>query len=131
MGAGGIAAVGVGVSRMALRRARRRSGGLAVWLAGLVLVIGLSGCDSPIEAYRSMTGINKNDPDPATAPFVANLDQAETGAYPNLASVPLPPSIATTAAERQKLATELAGVRSSAQANGGTAAPGPVPPPPP
>lgn len=78
-----------------------------------------------------MTGINKNDPDPATAPFTANLDKAETGGYPNLASVPSPPTIATTVAERQKLTAELTGTRSSMQANGGTATPGPVPPPPP
>ena len=116
---------------MALRRARGRSSGSAASLAGILLLISLAGCNGPIESLRSMTGINKNDPDPATAPFTGNLDTAETGSYPNLASVPSPPTVVTTAAERQKLAAELTGQRTSAQANGGTASPGPVPPVPP
>jgi len=120
----------VGVSLMTLRRARRRTGGSAVWLSGLVLLLGLSGCNSAIETYRSVSGMNKNDPDPATAPFEANLDKAETGGYPNLASVPPPPEIATTLAERQALTASLTGTRSATEANGGTASPGPVPPPP-
>lgn len=118
---GGIPAAGVGVSLMALGRAARL-GGL------LLLAVGLSGCNGAIETLRSATGVNKNDPDPATAPFTANLDKAETGSYPNLASVPSPPSIATTLAERQALAANLTGTRTAMQANGGTAAPGPVPP---
>jgi hypothetical protein len=116
---------------MALRRARRHSGGsLAVWLGGLLLAVALTGCNGTIAAYRSLTGIDKNDPDPATAPFTANLDKAETGDYPNLASVPSPPIIASTLAERQALTASLTGARTSTQAKGGTAAPGPVPPPP-
>jgi len=102
-----------------------------VWLSGLVLLLGLSGCNGVIETYRSVTGVNKNDPDPATAPFQANLDKAETGGYPNLASVPEPPEVATTMAERQALTASLTGTRTATEANGGTAAPGPVPPPPP
>ncbi|HVH78233.1 MAG TPA: hypothetical protein VM782_02485 [Stellaceae bacterium] len=74
--------------------------------------------------------MNKNDPDPATAPFSGNLEKAETGTYPNLASVPVPPMIASTTAERQKLATDLTSTRTTMQANGGTASPGAVPPPP-
>jgi hypothetical protein len=101
-----------------------------VWLGGLLLVAGLTGCGAPLEAYRSMTGLDKNDPDPDTAPFTANLDKAETQSYPNLASVPLPPEIASTLAERQKLTADLSGARTSVQSNGGTATPGPVPPPP-
>lgn len=115
---------------MALGRARHRSGGGAAWLGMLLLAAGVVGCSGPIEAYRSVSGMNKNDPDPATAPYTANLDKAETGAYPNLASVPEPPIIATTVAERQTLTTSLTGERSATQANGGTPAPGPVPPPP-
>jgi hypothetical protein len=72
--------------------------------------------------------MDKNDPDPATTPFTANLDKAETGTYPNLASVPPPPIVASTLAERQALTASLSSARSGMQANGGTAAPGPVPP---
>jgi hypothetical protein len=123
------AADGFEVSLMALRKTRLRSGGSAVWL--LVLAAGLSGCGGAIETYRSVSGMNKNDPDPATAPFSENLAQAETGAYPNLATVPPPPILSSTAADRQKLAQNLTGARTSVEANGGTASPGPVPPPPP
>jgi hypothetical protein len=106
-------------------------GGSAAWLFGLLLAAVLSGCTGAIEAYRSVSGANKNDPDPATAPFGENLDKAESGGYPNLASVPGAPTIATTLAERQRLAQNLTSARASTQANGGTATPGPVPPPPP
>jgi hypothetical protein len=102
-----------------------------VWLLGLLLAAWLSGCNGVVETYRSASGMNKNDPDPATAPFTANLDKAETGTYPNLATVPPPPIIASTLAERQKLTADLAGARSSTESNGGTPASGPVPPPPP
>jgi hypothetical protein len=115
---------------MALGRTRRRTGGCAAWLGALLLAAGLSACNGPVEAYRSLTGMNKNDPDPATAPYATNLDKAESGAYPNLASVPEPPIIASTTAERQKLAENLTGERGSAESNGGSAKPGPVPPPP-
>lgn len=115
---------------MTVRNTRRRTVGSAVWLGGLALLLGLSGCNGVIETYRSATGMNKNDPDPATAPFEANLDKAEAGSYPNLASVPEPPEIATTQAERQALTASLTGTRTATEANGGTAATGPVPPPP-
>lgn len=101
-----------------------------MWLGGLALLLVLSGCNGVIETYRSVAGMNKNDPDPATAPFVANLAKAEGNGYPNLASVPQAPELATTVAERQALTTSLTGTRTATEANGGTAAPGPVPPPP-
>jgi hypothetical protein len=122
--------LGWGLAVMTVLRARRRTGGSAVWLGGVVLLLGLSGCGDALETYRSAVGINKNDPDPANAPFQGNLDKAETGSYPNLASVPAPPEIATTVAERQQLTASLTGTRSSVEANGGTPTPGPVPPPP-
>lgn len=100
-------------------------------LGTLALLLGLSGCNGVIETYRSVSGMNKNDPDPATAPFEANLNKAETGGYPNLASVPIPPELATTLAERQALTASLTGTRTATEANGGTASTGPVPPPPP
>ena len=115
---------------MTLRSARHFFGGSAVWLLGLSLAIALSGCDSVIEEYRSVSGMNKNDPDPTKTPYTANLAKADTGSYPNLASVPLPPEIATSQAERTTLASNLTGARTSTEANGGTAASGPVPPPP-
>ena len=110
-----------------------------VWVGTLILAIGLSGCDAveaPIQAYRSVIGINKNDPDPETAPYTPNLHTAEIGPSPNLASVPPPPLLSSTGAERQKLADSLAGQRSSTEAKDaggtpGTASSGPVPPPPP
>jgi hypothetical protein len=115
---------------MALRRARRRCGGSAVWLLGLALAAGLSGCNGMIDTYGSFSGINKHDPDPSNALFTENLDKAESGSYPNLATVPQPPTIDTTFADRQKLAQNLTSTRSATEANGGTPNPGPVPPPP-
>jgi len=101
-----------------------------------MLAAALMGCNGPIEAYRSLSGIDKNDPDPATAPFTANLDKAEGGGYPNLATVPSPPTLAMTVAERQKLAQNLAGERTSTEAKDAAGTPGspvngPVPPRPP
>jgi hypothetical protein len=100
------------------------------------LAVGLAGCGGPIAAWRSLSGLDKNDPDPAVAPFTANIDKAETGGYPNLASVPPPPIMTSTAADRQKLAENLAAQGVSAQAPDargvpGTPTSGPVPPPPP
>jgi hypothetical protein len=123
-----------GASLMMVRRTRRRTGGSAICLA-ILLAVGLSGCSGPIETLRSATGINKNDPDPETSPFTGNLEKAEAGSYPNLASVPSPPEVATTMADRQKLAEGLTGVRTNTQANDthgpGSPTSGPVPPPPP
>src|SRR4051794_31754284 len=86
----------------------------------------LAGCG--IETYRSMTGRDRNDPDPETALFTGNLTEAEGKAYPNLASVPPPPTRATTAAERQKLAEALIAERSATEASA-KLPPGLVPPP--
>jgi outer membrane protein OmpA-like peptidoglycan-associated protein len=120
---------------MTSRSVRRRVGGPALWLAALALAAGLAGCSSPIEAYRSLAGFNRNDPDPATAPFTENLASAENGGYPNLGSVPDPPIVSTTLAERQKTAQGLNLQRTSTEAKDqqgspGSPAPGPVPPPP-
>jgi hypothetical protein len=82
----------------------------------LALVLGLAGC-SPIESYRSWTGIAGNDPDPATAPFTQNLAAGDAMAYPNLATVPLPPTRATSAAERQKLTQSLIAERTDTQSD--------------
>ena len=54
-------------------------------------------------SWRSLSGVDKNDPDPETAPFSQNLAAGEAMPYPNLASVPPPPTSATSTAERHKL----------------------------
>ncbi|HTQ32787.1 MAG TPA: hypothetical protein VMI30_01350 [Stellaceae bacterium] len=113
---------------MASRNARLRFGGSAVWLLGLVLTAGLSGCNGAIDTYRSISGMDKNDPNPETAPFSKNLAEAESDRYPNLATVPPPPILNSTAAERAKLADNLTEVRTNTQANGGTATPGSIAP---
>jgi hypothetical protein len=114
---------------MALRKARFRPGGcpvqrmagirLVAWLAGLALPVALAvgGC-APVDAWRSLSGVDKNDPDPQTAPFTGNLAAGEAAPYPNLASVPPPPTRATTTAERQKLTQRLIADREAAAAAG-------------
>lgn len=82
-----------------------------------------------------MSGVDKNDPDPQSAPFTGNMAKAETGDYPNVGTVPPPPTRASTAAERQKLTDTLVAERESARANTAATAPGPIvappmPPPP-
>jgi hypothetical protein len=74
-------------------------------------------------------GVARNDPDPATAPFTQNLAAGEVMAYPNLATVPPPPTRATTAAERQKLTQTLIAERTETQSDalkGLPAAPSPA-----
>ncbi len=87
-------------------------------LAGL-LVLALAGCSPAIETWRDMQGVSKNDPDPVNAPFTRNLADAEAAPYPNLASVPPPPTRATTAAERQKLTQSLVADRATTEAAAG------------
>jgi hypothetical protein len=115
---------------MVLRGARYRGFGGPGWptagragltlaglaFAGLAFAIGLAGC-SPVESYRSMMGVSRNDPDPETAPFTQNLAAGEAMAYPNLATVPPPPTRATTTAERQKLTQSLIAERTETQSD--------------
>jgi len=110
----------------------RGRAGPAMWAAGLALA--LIGC-SPVDSYRSMAGLDKNDPDPQTALFSGNMANAEAAEYPNLATVPPQPTRASTAAERQKLTENLVGEREGARTNSAATAPGPIvappmPPPP-
>ncbi|HUI35106.1 MAG TPA: OmpA family protein [Stellaceae bacterium] len=121
---------------MKSRITRPRAGGSALSVAALVVVAGMTGCTQTIEGYRSLAGLNKNDPDPATAPFGENLNTASNAGYANLASVPEPPIVSSTVAERAQIAKGLNAQRTNAEApdihgHPGSAAPGPVPPPPP
>ena len=121
-----------------LRARLRFSNGVAgpvVRLGALALLLALGGCSGPVEAWRSMTGVNKNDPDPETALFSGNLVKAEAAGYPNLATVPAPPTRATSVADRQKLTENLIAEREGARAPAPASRPGPIvapalPPPP-
>src|SRR5207249_10354466 len=90
----------VGFSRMASRK------NLSVIAGCLALALALGGCGA-VDAWRSVSGIAKHDPDLESALFTGNLAASEVAPYPNLASVPPPPSRATTTAERQKLTESL------------------------
>src|SRR5260370_27105733 len=71
-------------------------------LAVLALLLGLAACN-PVDTWRDLTGVSRNDPDPDTTPNTKNLAAGEASDYPNLATVPPPPQRALTAAERDKL----------------------------
>src|SRR5690242_11824753 len=90
----------------------------AVGLAA-ALAVALAACPPVIEGWREMSGVAQNDPDPVNAPFAQNLADAEAAPYPNLASVPPPPTRATTAGERQKLAESLIADRAATAAAAG------------
>jgi hypothetical protein len=117
---------------MVLCGAGVRSGGRGRPAAACVglLLMALAGC-SPIETYRSLTGASRNDPDPETAPFTRNLAEADASPYPNLASVPPPPTRAMSAAERQQLTQSLVTERGAAQTAAATPPPVPAAPVPP
>jgi len=112
------------------RCGRRIVSGLAA--SGFALLVACS----PVETYRALTGANKNDPDPETALNSRNLAAAENAGYPNLATVPAPPTGAMSGAERQRLTETLVAdageVKSAAgqDAPSGRVASAPVPPPP-
>ncbi|MBV8889086.1 MAG: hypothetical protein JO305_05390 [Alphaproteobacteria bacterium] len=105
-------------------------------VAVLLLLAGLCAC-SPIETWRSINGVSKNDPDPATTPNTRNLAAGEAADYPNLATVPPPPTRALSTAERQKLTQSLIADRTNASYSNEKLEPGlplraaPPPPPPP
>ena len=107
-------------------------------LRGVVaaMVLGLGACN-PIEGYRHLTGASKNDPNPATTPNTQNLAAGEKSPYPNLATVPPPPTQALTTAELDKLTQSLIADRKNAKYTseqlqaGFDEGAGPPPPPPP
>ena len=101
------------------------------------VLLGLGACN-PIETYRDLTGVSKNDPNPATTPNSQNLAAGEKSPYPNLATVPEPPTQALTTVERDKLTQSLIADRTNAkytserlQAGFEEGAAPPPPPPPP
>ncbi len=91
------------------RRTRR-----ACRLAVVALLLGVAACN-PVDTWRDLTGVSRNDPDPDTTPNTKNLAAGESSDYPNLATVPPPPERALTAAEREKLTQSLIADRTNAR----------------
>jgi outer membrane protein OmpA-like peptidoglycan-associated protein len=118
------------------RKQQKIRAGLALALVLLCAAAGLAACN-PVDAWRDLTGASKNDPDPETTPNTQNLAAGEASAYPNLATVPPPPTRAMTEAERDKLTQSLIADRTNAKYTdeklraGFAAISAPVPPPPP
>src|SRR5258708_371596 len=112
-------------------RTRRRARRLAI----VALLLGLAACN-PVDTWRDLTGVSRNDPDPDTTPNTKNLAAGEASDYPNLATVPPPPVRALTAAEREKLTQSLIADRTNArhtdeQLRAGFSPGAAAPPPPP
>jgi outer membrane protein OmpA-like peptidoglycan-associated protein len=82
--------------------------------AALALLFALGAC-SPVATYRNLTGASKNDPNPATTPNTKNLAAGEASPYPNLATVPPPPTQELTEAELQNLTQSLVADRKNAK----------------
>ena len=128
----------LGKARYRGRGSDRKLGRRAPQAVVVALLLGLGACN-PIEGYRHLTGASKNDPDPATTPNAQNLAAGEKSPYPNLATVPPPPTQALTTAELDKLTQSLIADRKNAkytseQLQAGfdeLAGPPPPPPPPP
>jgi len=81
---------------------------------GAVMLV--AGCSSlnPFDAYRDLTGASKNDP-PPDAPNTKNLAAGGDQPFPNLASVPQPPTYGLTEAERKALSDSLIADRTNAR----------------
>jgi outer membrane protein OmpA-like peptidoglycan-associated protein len=101
----------------------------------VALLLGLAACN-PVDTWRDLTGVSRNDPDPDTTPNTKNLAAGGASDYPNLATVPPPPVRALTAAEREKLTQSLIADRTNArhtdeQLRAGFSSVAAAPPPPP
>jgi outer membrane protein OmpA-like peptidoglycan-associated protein len=83
-------------------------------LAVAALLFGLAACN-PVDTWRDLTGVSRNDPDPDTTPNTKNLAAGEASDYPNLATVPPPPVRGLTTAEREKLTQSLIADRTNAR----------------
>jgi outer membrane protein OmpA-like peptidoglycan-associated protein len=113
----------------------RRTRRAARWLAVVALLFGVAACN-PVDTWRDLTGVSRNDPDPDTTPNTKNLAAGQASDYPNLATVPPPPERALTAAEREKLTQSLVADRTNArhtdeQLRAGFSPVAAAPPPPP
>jgi outer membrane protein OmpA-like peptidoglycan-associated protein len=106
--------VGVVVMIDCENRSHSCGAGALIGMVVSALLLGVAGCN-PIATYRNWEGISANDPNPATTPNTKNLAAAETRSYPNLATVPPPPSQALTTAELQKLTQSLIADRANAR----------------
>ena len=107
----GQSCAGSANERRAKRPARRCA--VTAMLFGAML-FGLAACN-PVDTWRDLTGVSRNDPDPDTTPNTKNLAAGEASDYPNLATVPAPPVRALTAAEREKLTQSLIADRANAR----------------
>ena len=81
--------------------------------------VGLSACSvpnwaNPVEWYRDVSGVSADDPKP-DARNTQNLAKGGEQPYPNLASVPSPPTNALSAADREKLRNSLSADRANAK----------------
>jgi outer membrane protein OmpA-like peptidoglycan-associated protein len=83
-------------------------------LASLALLVALGAC-SPVETYRNLKGNSKNDPNPATTPNTKNLAAGGASSYPNLATVPPPPSEEMSTVDLQHLTQSLVADRANAK----------------
>jgi len=83
-------------------------------LAVIAMLFGLAACN-PVDTWRDLIGVSRNDPDPDTTPNTKNLAAGEASDYPNLATVPPPPVSALTSAEREKLTQSLIADRANAR----------------
>src|SRR5579883_3002647 len=93
----------------------------SVWPAAAMLAVsvGLGGCSvpnwaNPVAWYRDAAGLSKDDPKP-DARNTKNLSAGSNEPYPNLGSVPPPPTNALSSADREKLRNSLAADRSNAK----------------
>ena len=90
-------------------------------LFAVAAAAGLAGCSSlpnyanPIEWYRDITGVSKNDVQDQGARNSANLEAGSHEPYPNLASVPQPPDTAMSTVDRDKLQQGLIADRANAR----------------
>jgi outer membrane protein OmpA-like peptidoglycan-associated protein len=86
----------------------------------LAASLGLTACSvvpdwaNPVEWYRDVSGVSKDDPTPDER-NTQNLAKGGEQPYPNLASVPPPPTNALSSADRDKLRNSLAADRANAK----------------
>jgi outer membrane protein OmpA-like peptidoglycan-associated protein len=78
----------------------------ALFFVALLLLFGLSGCH-PVETWRHLTGASNNEPNAQTTPNSRNLAAGAKLPYPNLATVPPPPTRGFTEAQIKKLTRSL------------------------